>query len=240
MSIAQNLEIIAENVPKVYESGKQKERTVFWNYFQDYGNRTEYDSAFKHWKSEYIEPEYKIVFTKRMHYLFQFCTKLKKIERKYFEFSTYTPTQDTAVTAWYYTFNHCEELEYFEDLGLQAGGYYYTWAYNMKLHTIEIMRCREDSICFGAFVNCLALVNITIDGVIGQNFDIHWSPLSVASLKDIITHLKDYSGTSSEYTCTVSFKATAFAELEAEGATSPHGNTWEEYIDDLKWKLTKV
>lgn len=83
----------------------------------------------------------------------------------------------------------------------------------------------------------------TIENIVGEimpNIDFRSCPLDIPTLKLVIIHLKDYSGTSSEYTHTVTFNATAFAALEAEGATSPHGNKWAEYIDDLKWKLTKV
>lgn len=92
-----------------------------------------------------------------------------------------------------------------------------------------------------SFNGCFNLT--TIEDIVGEimpNIDFRSCPLDIPTLKLIITHLKDYSGTSSEYTYTVTFKATAFSALEAEGATSPHGNTWAEYIDDLKWKLTKV
>lgn len=86
----------------------------------------------------------------------------------------------------------------------------------------------------------------TIEDIVGEimpNIDLRWCPLDIPTLKLIITHLKDYSGTDKEYTYTVTFKATAFAELEAEGATAEYNGvacTWAELIDNKKWKLTKA
>ena len=82
------------------------------------------------------------------------------------------------------------------------------------------------------------LENVVFEGVIPATISFSSCPLTVESMKSVITHLKDYSGTESEYTYTVTFKSTAFSALTAEGTTSPNGNTWAEYIDDLKWNLT--
>lgn len=86
----------------------------------------------------------------------------------------------------------------------------------------------------------------TIENIVGEimpNIDFRSCPLDIPTLKLIITHLKDYSGTSSEYTYTVTFKATAFAALEAEGATAEYNGvacTWAELIDNKKWNLVKA
>ena len=61
-------------------------------------------------------------------------------------------------------------------------------------------------------------------------------------MKNIITCLKDYTG-SSEYTYTVTFKTSAFNVLESEGATAEYNGiacTWAELIDNKKWNLVKA
>ena len=109
-----------------------------------------------------------------------------------------------------------------------------------RVETIDkiILNNEGDQAISVAFTSCSRLKNIEFDGVIGRAASFSVSPLSVKSTKSIITHLKNYAGTDSEYAYTVTFKASAFETLEAEGATSPNGNTWAEYIDDLKWNLT--
>lgn len=90
------------------------------------------------------------------------------------------------------------------------------------------------------FTNATALKNISITGTIGTNFKISWCPLSVASIKSIITALKDYTGIS-EYNYTLTVKKFAFETLEAEGTTAEYNGeacSWAELIDNKKWNLT--
>jgi hypothetical protein len=56
-------------------------------------------------------------------------------------------------------------------------------------------------------------------------------------MKSIITHLKNYSGTASEYTYSLTLTSACKTALEAEGTTSPNGNLWTEYVSDLGWNL---
>lgn len=91
------------------------------------------------------------------------------------------------------------------------------------------------------FPHSSKLQHLTIEGPILYSWALSVSPLSVESLKSIITHLKDYSEDSEKhYEYTVTFLAATFETLETEGGTSPNGNTWSEYIDDLKWNLVKA
>ena len=91
-----------------------------------------------------------------------------------------------------------------------------------------------------AFTNMSALKNLAITGKIGRSFDVSDSPLTVTSLKNLVTVLKDYTGTN-EYAYTLTVNASAFSKLEAEGATAEHDGTpctWAELVDNKKWNLT--
>lgn len=88
-----------------------------------------------------------------------------------------------------------------------------------------------------SFLGCSQLANITIEGTIIGNFTISSSPLTTDSMKSIITHLADYADTSKEFTCSVTFLSTCWEALDAEGATSPNGNTWREYVNDRGWNV---
>ncbi len=59
--------------------------------------------------------------------------------------------------------------------------------------------------------------------------------LSVETAKSILLALVNFVGTDSEYANTVYFAPETLALLEAEGKTSPNGNTWLEYIQDIGW-----
>jgi hypothetical protein len=59
-----------------------------------------------------------------------------------------------------------------------------TFAYSRKLHTIDKLILRDDGSnkFAGTFSLCDSLQNILIEGVIGENFDIRYSPLTRESM----------------------------------------------------------
>lgn len=87
-----------------------------------------------------------------------------------------------------------------------------------------------------SFTTCVNLEELDIEGTITETFHITSSSrLTVLSAKNIITHLANYAGTDKEFTQSVKFHADVLSALETEGETSPNGNTWSEYIQDLGW-----
>jgi hypothetical protein len=53
-------------------------------------------------------------------------------------------------------------------------------------------------------------------------------------MKNIISCLKDYSGTEKEYVNKLTFNAERWTALEAD-SKAPDGNTWREYVFNLGW-----
>ena len=69
-----------------------------------------------------------------------------------------------------------------------------------------------------AFWNDKALIDIDIiEGEIKVSIGFNHSPLSVASLKNIVKHLKDYANTEYTHTYTLTVKASAWEGLESAG-----------------------
>ena len=200
MSIAEKLTTIAENLPKVYDSGVDKGEGNVWDIIQNFGTRPTYDYCFFNWRGvEYIRPKYKVVYPENtsgdtFRSVFENCYKLKKIEAKYFDFSNRTPNTSASSTGCNYaTFRNNGRLEEIEDIGLQAGGYYFTWGWCQKLHTIAVMRCVKDGTYYSPFTQCYELQNITIEGVIGNNISFaDCSKLTIESLRSIISALYDF------------------------------------------------
>lgn len=207
MDIAEKTLRLKADFDDVFEAGKEAEASAFWDDVQDYGNRADYVRAFASWGSKYIRPKYKVI-PKELNgaaAIFEYCKKLKKIEAKYFDFSQ-KETGTNANAGYYYTFNSCAVLEEVEDVGLiPQSNYTNTFAYDCKLHTIAKMGVDENTKFSNAFISCKELVNLTIDGIIGQNgFDIHWSTkLTHDSLMSIINALADKSGTGTTWTITL-------------------------------------
>lgn len=78
--------------------------------------------------------------------------------------------------------------------------------------------------------------NITFEGEIGRSINFSYSPLSVESMKNVIEHLVNYTGTEKELSYTVTFTEACWTKLEAD-STAPNGGTWKEYVASLGWNV---
>lgn len=188
-----------------YEDGKQAEYDTFWDNFQDYDNRTDYNNAFcgYSFNNNIFKPKYRL--------------KPLTAERMFYSNSVLTEINET--------------LDYSECNNVGTA-----FAYS-KLTAITDIIVNEKLDLSNAFRACGGLVTLGISGVIGKSINLQWSKsLNIESLKTIIMHLKNYSGTDSEYTCTITFSSDCWAALEAESA-APNGDTWKNYIyNSLCWK----
>ena len=213
---------MAEGVGEVFEAGKRAEYDMFWDAVTHNWTRTDYRWGLR-WKCQYIRPPRKIIPTGSQGICYMFCDNpdLLKIEKAYFDFSKKSiPNQ----TAGYYgnqrVFANCRNLVEIEDIGMQAAYYDGTFYDCLNLEKIEIIRSQEDTLYNNeAFGYCSKLKDLVVEGVIGTNFNIRYSPLSIASLKSIIKHLNHYYGTADEFKYTLTVKASAWEALEAAGFT---------------------
>lgn len=106
-----------------------------------------------------------------------------------------------------------------------------------RISTIEKIIVTESTTFSNWFANtCVA--DITFEGVIGQDLSITYGGgikrLSVDSMKNIISCLKNYNGTDDEFVHTLTFHESYWAALEAD-STAPDGGTWREYVGSLGW-----
>lgn len=115
-----------------------------------------------------------------------------------------------------------------------ANQYFYLFHSASSIITIRKLKIAETQRFTDEFTNAVALKNITVEGTIGRSFYIHYSPLTVESMKSIISCLKDYANTDSEFAYTVKFSDACWAALEASGG-APYGGTWEGYVNSLAW-----
>lgn len=88
------------------------------------------------------------------------------------------------------------------------------------------------------FTNCSKLSDITVHGTIPVSISFSYSPLTVESMKSIITHLKDYSGTENAGKYTLTLKDTCKTLMTEQGAIAElGGKTYDQYITDIGWNL---
>ncbi len=168
------------------------EKKVFWDNFQDNGNRTDYKNAFygQGWNDTTFKPQHNITPVGDAGSIFQNCkiTNLKGILEKNnvtLDFSGVTvlsyPFQNAAIT-------HLGTLDCRNITNL---GYVLTDGKNME--SVDKIILKEDgSQTFGTFAFRFdsKLKEIRFEGAIGQSLSfIHCNSLSSDSVQDIIDHL---------------------------------------------------
>lgn len=200
----------------------------FWDIYQQNGERTNYEYAFagKGWTNDTFKPKHKKITVEAAQYMFAFSNITGDL-RDYLDIEWGNGTKS-------HTFNGSK----FEKIGVVSteGSQPTQMFYNASnLSFIERFIVFSDSTGFSStFYGCTKLEEIRIEGVIGQSISFSNSPLSVASMKNIIEHLKNFSGTGQAYSKKLTFTSTCWDALEADGV-APDGGTWKNYVYNLGW-----
>ena len=243
------IDTYASKVDEVYTKGYEKGKSegggdsyydTFWDSCQDYGNRTDYISGFsgKSWNDTTFAPKYDIKPT-MSNDMFSRCniTDLPALLDKQ------GVTLDFSKTG---SMDYCFYSSRITKLGIidMTNISYSTGARSIfstsALKSIEkVIGSTKMAYSFhsSAFTGATNLEEVTFGGVIRGDLNLANCPLNLASMKSAIEHLSNYTGTTDELEYTVTFKATCWEALDAEGATSPNGNTWREYVNDLCWNV---
>lgn len=227
-----------------FDNGAEKEWSDFWDVFQDYGNRSNYRYAFSFstaWNAATIKPKYDI--TPRvggsgdgMYYMFN-------NNRSEFDLAEVLKNcgvkLDTSkCNQFFYAFYQCNITHIPEIDTRTASTLARAFGDNSTLHTIDKIILKDDGSQNLANMadKCNALENITFEGTIGTSLNLQWSPLSVASMKNIIAHLKNYIGTENESVNTLYFSDECWANLNADpdsqDIVTQYGS-WEDYVQSV-------
>ena len=159
---------IGAYIGNCYDAGANAQDQMFWDEFQQNGNKTNYRYAFFQWTDFNYNPKYPIKLNSQATDVF------------YYGKITDTKVDISATTSLVRCFSQCTSLVTIR-----------------KLSVIESVTFSAD-----CFAKCTALENVTFEGVIGNNISFAESPLSVASMNNIISCLKDYSSASGTHTVT--------------------------------------
>ena len=254
MDLSEKLISIAENEQKAADANAQLEQILygsdtggksyydfFWDTYQQNGERTNYSMAFSYFWYDAFKPKYDIKPTNASYMFYgNTITGLDLREDKFKE--KYGVEIDLTDIGNLNQFISYSRTKYVGTINAKRAASGLTSAFSnatnlLGINKIVMSDIDETPITINntAFQNCSALQDISFEGVIAQTINFQWSPLTVASMKNIIEHLADYSGTDNEFKYKVTFSSDCITALEAEGNTSPNGNSWLEYIEDLGW-----
>lgn len=227
---------ITVNYHKSY--GRYNEWALFWDVYQKMGRRNDYEYGFygTTWTEANFRPKYDIR-PEYINKMFKGCVILdlkKCLEDCGVVMDLSNASSGTHIFLW-------ATVRKLPEINLSAMANLNQTFYGVSaLQSIDKLVLADDgSQTFNTypFYNNSSLTDIIIEGLIGCSVSFQWSPLTVESAISVITHLKDYSGTDSEFANTLTLSSSTKTALEAEGATSPNGDTWVEYIKDIGWNL---
>lgn len=199
MSVATDLQKIAENVPLVYAAGQRDASGLFWDEFQQNGTRTNYQYAFAGagFNDNLFPPKYGI------------------------------PTITVNNTGRYMFVNNTVVTEINFPLSFSASNNAGVFANASNLVTISSLTVSSNVNMTDWFNGCASLVNLTIDGTIGSNVDLSAAgSLSVVSVKSVLSHL---SSSGSGRTVSFASAIQSAVEADAEAATliaTAQANGW--------------
>lgn len=225
MSIAEKLTLAAENVPKVYEAGKNDFRDEFEKWFTTNGTREMYVRAFN--ETDFNGYTFKTTIKPKaigyMFYNYRGTELPKNIDCSLSNCSG--SSESSGATS---TFSWASFIKEICDYKIPAQHTYYsTFSYCTKLEKIAVVRSNANTIYTVTFNQCKSLKDITFEGEIGQNISFQWSPLLTHdSLMSIINALVDYSEDTGGNTYTLTLGTDNIAKLSTDEIAIIENKGW--------------
>lgn len=189
------LDAMAAGVGEVYEKGKQDEHFSFWLTYQNAGHPMDYANHFygTAWTDTIYKPIFEINGTGK-NCLGAFAVSQITDTKVDIDVSRAKSVKQL--------FYKCEKLK--------------------RIHKLIVDKDTPELI--NAFAHCNALEHITISGVVRYSLDFHYSPnLSSTSVNNIIGHLKDLTGATSQ---TLTFHATVGNKLTQAQKDAISAKNW--------------
>ena len=224
MSVAKKLTTVAQNMSKVYAAGKeagvQSEYDRFWDAFQNYGKRTNYQYGFagRGWTDDTFAPKYPIAFTSTNA---NYALMNSRVEQSPYLLALDFSGCVSAIRI--FAESTVEELGVLDFSNVIAGwnGLQQTFCACYSLRKIEKLILPKKSAQLTAFDDCKSLVDVTFQGTAYQNLFLRWSPLSKASIESAFSVLSDdVSGTTVSFNLNAVNTAFETSEGAADGSES--------------------
>lgn len=187
------IQYIDENLTTVYENGQKSEYDRFWDAYQENGTRTDYRYAFSvPWTDNIFKPKYDIVFGSVDNRFVFVRTHIQNLEKCLNDAGVVLDT--SRATLIQQMFQYADSTKVIPTISTVSSNLLSSMFDGMRqLVTIRklILKDEGTQTFSNTFMDCIRLENIIIEGVIGNDFDIHWSPLSKESIKSIMTALSN-------------------------------------------------
>lgn len=219
-----------EQVPKVYEAGYKEgtksEYDKFWDIFQDYGNRTEYECGFTGigWNDENCKIKYKKIKNNNMYMFFRSNRSLNALV------DVEIDTSDCKSFSYAFMYSFVKYIPFLDmSKCTSCSMVFHSCNY---LQTLSIKSSKTTPFDNTVFQYAPKIENFNVTGTIGVNgFNVQWSPLLTReSLLSILNALEDKSADTSGTTWIVTIGSENIAKLDEETELSiAWQKGWEVY-----------
>lgn len=212
--------LVAEGI----EQGKQAQYDVFWDVFQDNGNRVGYSNAFNaYWNNTTFKPKYSIEISSHGGgNMFENCGyvgDLVELCEKQGITIDFSNGVEFSRTFYGTQFTRIGVVD-----ARKATRFYYVFNYSRNLKTIDKIISAETTPYDKAFGGLKSLEEIRFEGVIGVSLVMNECPLlSNASVQSIVDCLKDLTGATAQ---TLTFHADVGARLTDEQKAIITAKNW--------------
>ncbi len=244
MNIADKLQTVAENVPKVYDAGKQTQHNDFWDKYLDEDvaitsiyNYNKFSGA--GWKDDTFCPtkDLKVGYGKQWFYY----SRITNIKQKLIDCGVKFDFSNASDLGAFYEGSTTTEVPEIDLTAIKGGTQAQRLFYGcQRLVTIDKIKTKDIIVYGNDFVSCTALENLLWEGSIGNPLDIKQSAkLTTKSIVSTVEHLNN--GITGQ---TLSLSQTAVGNMvfpftsEQSGSTY---NSWDELIGTkANWTITLV
>ena len=226
------IESYADGYDVGVEDGKQAEYDRFWDAYQANGNRRNYEYAFRAdysttggFTADVFHPKYDIIVTGSANFMFaNFGRNVGTLDMAsrlaecgvVLDLSGATSLNQAFVNSWVITLPTMDISNSSNNMQCFGGCLY--------LKTIEKLIVSDGKTYNNTFINCTALENIVIEGVVGTSISFNnSSKLTDASVQSIIDHLKDLTGATAQ---TLTFHETVGAKLTQTQKDAISAKNW--------------
>lgn len=190
MSIAEKLTAVAENVPKVYESGKQAEYDAFWdNVHKGATVNTQSLFAGRAWNVETFKPTHDIVI--KDGYMCFYMNDVKgDLSQILDDLGVVLDTSQMTTAQYMFWYSNFTRIPTIDLRRIRQATQTMQTFQVTPLQTIDKLIVDETTPFHDyTFRMASALENITFEGVIGSSINFQWCPLTKESMTSVVEHL---------------------------------------------------
>ena len=235
MTLAEKLQKVAENAPKVFAAGRQAESDLFWDAFQQKGQRTSYRYAFYEagWTFSNLKPRYSITPSGNCRSMFErFSSEndqkslVAHLNELGVELDLCAGTMTSAQQMFYNTraITEVPKIDFTSCTENNGSSEVFRAATNLR--RIEGIVVGENNVLTNCFVGCTSLAHVIFEGVLAQNgLNMSNCPLDKESIESVVSVL---STTTSGLSVTLSKSAVNKAFETSVGANN--GSTSAEWL----------